>query len=146
MYRKRKDLDLDFAGEYSGHMWFGDRFFGIDDGIYSGLRMVEILSNQDKDLNELCDNINIYYSTDELKLKTTEEKKYLVVEQVKEYATSKNYKSNTIDGIRVEFEDGWALVRVSNTGPIVTVRFEAKTEERLKEIEEEFMSIINPLL
>lgn len=146
MYRKNKELNLDFAGEYSGHMWFGDRFYGIDDGIYSGLRMVEILSNQDKNLNELCQGINIYYSTDELKLKTTEEKKYIVVEKVKEYATSKNYKSNTIDGIRIEFPDGWALVRVSNTGPIVTVRFEANTQERLKEIETEFMNIINQFL
>lgn len=146
MYRKNKELGLDFAGEFSGHMWFGDRFLGIDDGIYSGLRMVEILSNQEKTMHELCDNINLYYSTDELKIKTTEENKYKIVDEVKKYAISKNYEFNDIDGIRIEFLDGWALVRVSNTGPLVTARFEAKTKERLKQIEDEFIEIINLLL
>ncbi len=146
MYRKNKELNTDFAGEFSGHMWFNDRFLGIDDGIYAGLRMVEVLSNTGKTMNELCDNINIYYSTDELKLQSTEVKKYDVVEAVKRYAISKNYNYNDIDGVRIEFEDGWALVRVSNTGPIVTVRFEANSEPRLYDINNEFMNIIDPLL
>jgi len=146
MYRKSRELNLDFSGEYSGHMWFGDRFFGIDDGIYSGLRMVEVLSNHDKTLNELCDNISVYYSTDELKVKTTEENKYNIVNKVKEYCISKNYKFNDIDGVRVEFEDGWALVRVSNTGPDVTIRYEAHTKERLESIKKEFDYIINNAL
>jgi len=146
IYRKRKELNVEYAGEYSGHMWFADRYCGIDDGIYAGLRMVEILSKTDKKLNELYQDITKYYQTDELKLKTTEEKKYILVDKVKDYVISKDYKFIDIDGIRVLFEDGWALIRFSNTGPMVTARFEACTEERLEEIQNEFMPIINSYL
>ena len=146
MYRKMHEENLEFAGEYSGHMWFGDRFYGFDDGLYAGLRMIEVLSNTDKKMSELYNDINVYYSTDELKINTTEEKKYQVVEEVKEYAKSKNYKYNDIDGVRVEFEDGWALIRYSNTGPVISARFEANSNERLKEITEEFMAIINKMI
>ena len=143
MYRKMHEEKIEFAGEYSGHMWFGDRFYGFDDGLYAGLRMVELLSNSNKNLDELYNDINVYYSTDELKINTTEEKKYQVVEEVKKYAINKNYKYNDIDGVRVIFEDGWALIRFSNTGPIISARFEASTKERLQEINDEFMKIIN---
>ncbi len=146
MYRKMHEQNLDFAGEYSGHMWFGDRFYGFDDGLYAGLRMIEVLSNTDKKMSELYNDINVYYSTDELKINTTEENKYKIVEAVKKYVISKNYKYNDIDGIRVEFEDGWALIRFSNTGPVISVRFEASSNERLKEITAEFMAIINKMI
>ncbi len=146
MYRKMHKENLDFAGEYSGHMWFGDRFYGFDDGLYAGLRMIEVLSNTNKKMSELYNDINKYYATDELKINTTEENKYKIVEEVKKYAISKNYQYNDIDGIRVEFNDGWALIRHSNTGPIISARFEANTNERLKEITDEFMSIINKML
>ena len=143
MYRKFHEEKIEFAGEYSGHMWFGDRFYGFDDGLYAGLRMIELLSNSDKKLDELYNDINVYYATDELKINTTEEKKYQAVEEVKKYAISKNYKYNDIDGIRVEFADGWALIRFSNTGPIISARFEANTKQRLQKINDEFMKIIN---
>ena len=146
MYRKVHEQNIEFAGEYSGHMWFGDRFYSFDDGLYAGLRMVEVLSNTDKKMSELYNDINIYYSTDELKINTTEENKYKIVEAVKEYAVSKNYKYNDIDGVRVEFNDGWALIRYSNTGPVISARFEANSNERLKEITDEFMTIINKMI
>ena len=146
MYRKMHEENLEFAGEYSGHMWFGDRFYGFDDGLYAGLRMIEVLSNTDKKMSELYNDINVYYSTDELKLNTTEENKYKIVEEVKKYAVGKNYKYNDIDGIRVEFSDGWALIRYSNTGPVISARFEANSNERLKEITDEFMVIINKMI
>ena len=143
MYRKMHEENLEFGGEYSGHMWFGDRFYSFDDGLYAGLRMIEVLSNTDKKMSDLDSDINTYYSTDELKINTTEENKYKIVEEVKKYAIAKNYKYNDIDGIRVEFNDGWALVRYSNTGPVISARFEANSNERLKEINDEFMSLIN---
>ena len=143
MYRKMHEENLEFGGEYSGHMWFGDRFYSFDDGLYAGLRMIEVLSNTDKKMSDLDSDINIYYSTDELKINTTEENKYKIVEEVKKYAIAKKYKYNDIDGIRVEFNDGWALVRYSNTGPVISARFEANSNERLKEINDEFMSLIN---
>lgn len=146
MYRKMHEENLEFAGEYSGHMWFGDRFYGFDDGLYAGLRMIEVLSNTDKKMSELYNDINVYYSTDELKINTTEENKYKIVEEVKKYAIGKNYKYNDIDGIRVEFSDGWALIRYSNTGPVISARFEANSNERLKEITDEFMAIINKMI
>ncbi len=146
MFRKMKELNLDFGGEYSGHIWFGDRFETFDDGIYAGLRMIEILSTTDKTLIDLYNDISKYFSTDELKIKTTEENKALVVEKVKEYADKKNYKYNDIDGIRVMFDDGWALIRFSNTSPNITVRFEANTETRLEEINNEFMKVIEASL
>ena len=145
MYRKMHEENLDFAGEYSGHMWFGDRFYGFDDGLYAGLRMVEVLSNTDKKMSELYNDINVYYSTDELKIDTTEERKYKIVDAVKDYAINKNYKYNDIDGVRVEFNDGWALVRYSNTGPVISARFEANTKERLQQINDEFMPIIDSM-
>lgn len=145
MYRKNREENLDFAGEYSGHMWFGDRLYGIDDGLYAGLRMIEILSNVDKKMSQLYNDINVYYSTDELKITTTEEKKYKIVEEIKKYVINKNYKYNDIDGIRVEFDDGWALIRCSNTGPIISARFEANNNERLKNISDEFLNIINKM-
>ena len=146
MFRKSKELDIDYSAEYSGHMWFGDRFEVFDDGIYAGLRMVEVLSNSDESLNELCSNINTYYSTDELKVKTTEEGKVIIVDKVKNYAKEKGYNYNDIDGIRIEFVDGWALIRYSNTGPNVTIRYEANTTSRLEEIEKEFTIVINNIL
>lgn len=146
MFRKVHELNLDFAGEYSGHIWFNDRFDSFDDGIYAGLRMVEILSNTDKNLSDLLVNINKYYSVDELKLDTTEERKVLIVDEIKKYAINKKYSFNDIDGVRINFDDGWALIRHSNTGPMLSVRFEANSEIRLKEIYDEFMNIINPML
>lgn len=138
--------DFDFGGEYSGHVYFRDKFIGIDDGIYAGLRMIEILSKTEKPLSNHLDNINKYYSTEELKFSTTDSKKFDIVAAVKEYAIQKNYDIIDIDGVRVEFADGWGLVRASNTGPNITARFEAQSKERLKEIKEEFVNKINKLI
>ncbi len=135
-----------FGGEFSGHVWFRDKFPGFDDGIYAGLRVLEILSNSNKKLSELLENLNKYYSTEELKAQVTEENKFDIVENVKKYCDEKKYKYNDIDGIRIEFDDSWALIRASNTGPNIVLRFESKTEERLKEIQEEFTTVLNNLL
>ena len=104
--------------------------------------MVEILSNTDKTVDELLEGINTYYSTPEEKFTSPDDKKFGVIDKIKEYVISKNYKYNDIDGIRVDFPDSWALVRCSNTGPNITTRFEANTEERLKEIKQEFDELI----
>jgi phosphomannomutase/phosphoglucomutase len=136
-YKVNKD-NLSFGGEYSGHMYFRDKWPGIDSGLYNGLRMLEILSKTDKKISELSDGMNVYYSTPEIKVKVTDESKFNIVDDVKAYAISKGYNILDIDGVRVQFEDGWALVRASNTGPNLTLRFEANTHERLEEIKNEF--------
>ena len=138
--------DFDFGGEYSGHLFFRDKYPGFDDGIYAGLRMLELLSNKDTKLSDELININKYYSTEEIKINTDDNKKFEIVEKVKEYTINKGYNTITIDGVRVEFEDSWCLVRVSNTTPTLTLRFEAKTNERLIEIKNEFVNLINSLL
>ena len=137
------DDDFDFGGEYSGHLFFRDRYQGFDDGIYAALRLIEILSNTDKPFSSLLDNTNHYYAIEETKVPVTEENKFQIVESMKQYVIEKRYEYENIDGIRVEFEDGWGLIRASNTGPNLTIRFEAKTQERLEEIQQEFMEELN---
>ena len=137
--------NLDFGGEYSGHLFFRDRYLGFDDGVYGILRIIELLSKTDKKISELFNGLNHYYSTEEIKVRVTDDNKFDIVSGVVDYAKGKNYKFSLVDGIRVMFDDGWALVRASNTGPDLTVRFEAKTEERLHEIQYEFTKVIDDL-
>ncbi|MCI9232979.1 MAG: phosphomannomutase/phosphoglucomutase [Bacilli bacterium] len=139
---RMQEGDFDFGGEYSGHIFFRDKFPGFDDGIYGGLRVIEILSHTEKDISQLLEGIHQYYSTEEMKIAVTDETKFEIVEKVKEYAKNKNYSIISLDGVRVAFDDGWALVRASNTGPNLTARFEATTEERLEELQNEFLNVI----
>ena len=138
--------DFPFSGEYSGHVFFRDKFPGYDDGIYAGLRLIEILSKTNKTVSELLLGINTYYSTKELKMKVNDEIKFGIVNKVKDYCISKNYKILTIDGVKALFDDGSAVVRASNTGPNITMRYEAKTKERLNEIEKEFTDLLYKLI
>ena len=140
---KVRDDDLPFGGELSGHVYFRDRWPGFDSGLYAGLRLHEILSKTDLSVERLLEGIEKYYSTEELKFASPDTIKFDVVSKIGEYAKEKGYQFLDIDGIKVLFDDGWALVRASNTGPNITARFEAKTEERLKELQDEFITLIN---
>jgi len=131
------------GGELSGHVYFRDKFPGYDDGIYAGIRLIELLSHTDKPLSSLLDGINKYYSTEELKVKVDDEIKFQVIEKMNQYCLRKKYNFLTIDGVKAKFEDGFALVRASNTGPNITMRFEATTESRLKELQDEFTTELN---
>lgn len=141
-----KEQNSYVGGEYSGHIFFRDKYYGYDDGIYASLRMYEILSNTNKTCSELLEGYKKYYNTPEIRIKTTDEKKWKIIEKVKDYVKSKGYNFLDIDGVRVEFEDSWALVRCSNTEPSITIRYEAETEKRLEEIKNEFDTLINTLL
>ena len=140
---KVKEDNLPFGGELSGHVYFNDKWPGFDSGLYAGLRLVEILSRTNKPASSLLEGINEYHSTEELKFKSSDDKKFQIVDKIKEYAIEKGYSVLTIDGVRVNFDYGWALVRASNTGPNITARFEAKTEEELEKLQEEFIGLIN---
>ena len=140
---KVRDADLPFGGELSGHVYFRDRFPGFDSGLYAGLRLLEILSNTNKNVEDLLEGITEYYSTPELKVPSPDNIKFTVIDNIEKYTKEKGYNYLNIDGVKVLFDDGWALVRASNTGPNITLRFEAKTEERLKQIQEEFTNKIN---
>ncbi len=121
------------AGEMSGHIFFADKFFGYDDALYAALRLLEIISNTGKEVSELLEGIPPAVSTPEIRVDCPEEIKFKVVEKVKE-ELRRGYEIVDIDGVRVEFPDGWGLVRASNTQPALVLRFEAETKERLEEI------------
>ena len=146
-YTKAKSVEgnYPFGGELSGHVFFRDRFDGYDDGIYAGLRLIEILTNNGKTVSEMLEGINKYYSTPEIKIHTEDNIKFNIVNKVKEYCKNKDYNILDIDGVKVFFDDGSALVRASNTGPNITARFEAKSESRLEEIKNEFLNLVDNL-
>ncbi|MCS7181477.1 MAG: phosphomannomutase/phosphoglucomutase [bacterium] len=130
------------AGEYSGHLYFRDEYFGYDDAIYASLRLLRILDNKNKKLSEFFNNVNIYPSTPEIRIEVGDDKKFEIVEKVKSFYSGR-FKINDIDGVKVYFPDGWALLRASNTQPVLVVRIEAKEDGNLDKIKEEFMAIIN---
>lgn len=143
---KTKELNLSFGGEFSGHVFFNDRDYALGSGIYAGLRILEILSKNDLPLSEYLNDINKYYSTPEIKIAASNEIKFSIVEKVLDYVKENNYSFLDIDGVRVNFNDGWALVRASNTGPNLTVRFEFSSEEELLKRKKEFIDLINNYL
>ncbi len=133
--KKMKETNAPLAGEMSGHFFFADRYYGYDDGIYSGLRMAQLLSEKDEKLSDIMAKLPKYYSTPEIRIHAPEDKKFLIVKEVTEEFQKQKYDVVTVDGARVEFGDGWGLVRASNTEPALILRFEAKTPERLEAIE-----------
>ena len=142
MKAKMKRENFVFGNELSGHVWFNDKWPNIDDGIYAGLRLIEILSKTDKSITGLLEGITRYYSTPEILIKSTDDDKFKVIEKVKSYCRSQEYNINDIDGVRAEFNNGWALVRASNTSPNITARFEGRTKEDMEKIQREFMSLL----
>jgi phosphomannomutase/phosphoglucomutase len=134
---KMKAENAPLAGEMSGHIFFADRYYGYDDAIYAALRLCEILSRGEK-LSALASRVPKYYSTPEIRIDTTDSAKFKIVEAMKSYFM-KSYRVIDIDGVRVDFDDGWGLIRSSNTQPVLVLRFEAKTEARLEEIRNLFL-------
>jgi len=134
---KMKETGAPLAGEMSGHIFFKDGYYGFDDGIYVSFRMAQMLSEQSKTLAQLKDELPQFVSTPEIRIDCPDEEKFSVVEKLVGMF-KKEYKVIDVDGARVLFGDGWGLVRASNTQPLLVMRFEAKTEARLKEIEKVF--------
>ena len=130
---KMKEMGAVLAGEMSGHIFFADRFYGFDDATYAAVRLVEILSKTDRKLSELLDDIPKTFSTPELRVPCPDDIKFDVVNRIAEHFSRTN-EVITIDGARITFDDGWGLVRASNTQALLTLRFEARTEDSLKEI------------
>ncbi len=133
---KMKETHAALAGEMSGHIFYKHRFFGFDDAPYTAARLLEILSNEKQSLAELLADVPVTYSSPELRFDTVEEKKFALVSRCTEKLKAKGLELITVDGVRVTFPDGWGLIRASNTTPILVVRYEAKTKERLKEIQQ----------
>jgi len=132
---KMKETHAALAGEMSGHIFFADRFYGFDDATYAGARVLEILSKTGKKLSELLADLPETFSTPELRVDCADEEKFAVVERIAREFEQTN-EVITIDGARILFENGWGLVRASNTQAILVLRFEADSEENLARIRE----------
>ena len=122
------------AGEMSGHMFFKHKWYGFDCAVYAGARLLEIVAESRKPLSAHFADLPKMYATDEIRIETTDEKKFGIVEKATQHFKDEGYDVNTIDGARIEFPDGWGLVRVSNTSPMLVMRAEAETRGRLNEI------------
>ncbi len=132
------------AGEMSGHMFFSEGYYGFDDALFAAGRLLRYVAATGKTLEQLVDSIPHYHATPETRLACPEERKFAVVEELKR-AFAARYEVIDIDGARVEFGDGWGLVRASNTQPVLVVRFEARTPGRLEEIRALFMEPLRRL-
>jgi phosphomannomutase/phosphoglucomutase len=130
---KLREEHAALAGEMSGHMFFADRYFGFDDAIYASFRLLEILSREGRGLAAILADLPPSHITPEIRVDCPDDRKFEVVRQAAEFFR-KHYEVIDIDGVRVNFADGWGLVRASNTQPALVTRFEATSEKRLAEI------------
>jgi phosphomannomutase/phosphoglucomutase len=130
---KMKETHAELAGEMSGHMFFVDRWFGFDDAIYAACRMLEVLDEDPRPLSQHLADLPSLVSTPEIRVDCPDHLKFDIVKRAVE-DFKKQYRVIDIDGARIEFEDGWGLVRASNTQPVLVMRFEAVNENRLNEI------------
>ena len=135
-----KKTNAPLAGEMSGHIFFNDKWHGFDDGHYSAFRLLEIMNSLDMPLSSMLNELPKACSTPELNINVEEEKKFKIVKDFVNKAKFKGGSKVTIDGLRVDFDDGWGLIRASNTTPKLVLRFEAKTSSRLKEIKNMFLN------
>jgi phosphomannomutase/phosphoglucomutase len=142
---KMKETGAALAGEMSGHIFFADRFYGFDDATYAGARVLEILSKTDRTLSELLSDLPESCSTPELRVDCDDEKKFEIVRQIAEEFSRTN-EVITTDGARILFENGWGLVRASNTQAILVLRFEADSEENLHDIQKSIESKVSELI
>jgi phosphomannomutase/phosphoglucomutase len=136
--KKMKQSGALLAGEMSGHIFFKERWFGFDDGIYSAARLLEILSQEKLNAEELFNTFPNDISTPEINVKVTETSKFSIIEALERDAQWGNASLTSIDGIRVDYPKGWGLVRASNTTPVLVLRFEAESEEELQRIKDVF--------
>jgi phosphomannomutase/phosphoglucomutase len=130
---KMKETGAKLAGELSGHIMVADDYFGFDDALYVACRIIALLSRSDRTLSERIADFPSYVSTPEIRIDVTEDDKWEIVERAVAHF-KEHHDVIDVDGARVQFGDGWALLRTSNTQPVIVARFEARTEERLAEI------------
>jgi len=129
---KMRETGALLGGEMSGHMFFADRYFGYDDAIYASCRMLEILGKTGKEISELLADLPPSCTTPEIRVDCADELKFRIAEQVRDRFRGR-YEIVDVDGVRVKFAQGWGLVRASNTQPVLVLRFEAQTPEKLAE-------------
>ncbi len=129
---KMKETHALLAGEMSGHMFFKERYFGYDDAIYASLRLLQILANSNQPLSALLADLPKSVSTPEIRVDCPDDKKFVIAARATDYFRQ-HYRVIDVDGVRVQFPEGWGLIRASNTQPALVLRFEAKSDAKLKE-------------
>ena len=134
------------GGEFSGHIFFNDRWYGFDDGIYAAMRLLEILSGSDKDLEEILKEFSPCADTPEILIPVSETEKFKLIDSITSQCNFLDAKVNTIDGLRVEYAQGWGLIRASNTSAYLTMRFEADNREELERIKKLFVTELTPFI
>ena len=133
--QKMKETGALLAGEMSGHIFFKERWFGFDDGIYSAARLLEILSLEARDAEHVFSAFPSSLSTPEINITVTDERKFGLIDRLQREAQWGEANLTTLDGVRVDYAKGWGLVRASNTTPVLVLRFEADTNEELERIQ-----------
>jgi phosphomannomutase/phosphoglucomutase len=136
--KKMKETGALLAGEMSGHIFFKERWFGFDDGIYAAARLLEILSQDRRDADHVFSAFPNDISTPEINIEVTEQSKFSIIERLQRDGVWGEGNITNLDGVRVDYPKGWGLVRASNTTPVLVLRFEAETEEELERIKEVF--------
>ncbi len=142
--QQMKEVKAELAGEMSGHMFFADRYFGYDDAVYASCRLLEILAATGKTITQLLSDVPKTHTTPEIRVPCPDDRKFQVVQDVTEYFRQR-YDIIDIDGVRILFEDGWGLVRASNTQPVLVLRFEALSQARLSEIQSMVESVVTEI-
>lgn len=135
---KMRETGAELAGEMSGHIFFKERWYGFDDGLYSAARMLEILSQHDESSSEVFEELPNSCNTPEINIHFEEGEHYKFMEKFKNEAKFTDAEINTIDGMRVNYTDGWGLIRPSNTTPCLVLRFEANNEPMLEKVQDIF--------
>ena len=135
---KLKESEAALAGEMSGHIFFKERWYGFDDGLYAGARLIELLSRDPHPTQEIFDALPDSYNTPELRIEMEEGEHFKFMEELEKTANFSDGKVSAIDGVRVDFDDGFGLVRPSNTTPMLVLRFEAENPEALERIQDRF--------
>ena len=131
---KMKELNASLAGEMSGHIFFADKYYGFDDALYASIRLINILANSAQSLSQMRQELPKTFSTAEIRIETSEEKKFVIVDDLKKLLHKNNEKFVDIDGIRAQNYHGWWLIRASNTQPVLVARCEADSQENLEKM------------
>jgi phosphopantothenoylcysteine decarboxylase/phosphopantothenate--cysteine ligase len=142
---KLQETQAALAGEFSGHICFGDRWYGFDDALYTAARLLEILGAVADDVDTVFDRFPDSLSTPEIKVATTEQEKFAVIERLVRDGDFGAGTLTTLDGLRVDFTDGWGLIRASNTSPVLTLRFEADDQAALERIQAHFQDQLSAI-
>ena len=139
---KMKEISSPLAGEMSGHIFFADRYLGYDDGIYEGLRVLELIDDS-ATLDNFLNNLPRTFSTQEIKIDCSDDKKFKVIEELSLILEKENLKINRIDGLRIQKDDGWWLLRASNTQAVLVARIEANSQKSLENMQKELNIYLN---